>query len=125
MKKTAAKYRTVVAALLMGWILLCGLMPLLPDKGPDAGMDHAAHQMMASHQGDGATDAAGASHCCDALQGHQLPVQYPFMDLLAFAIVGCLLFLLAAVLPSPPRLYYAPVPPTGPPLHQRYCVWLD
>ncbi len=124
-KKIASKYRKAVALLLMGWLLLCGLMPLLHSQPVDPMVDqHASHHMMAGHHGE-VVDTADASHCCDVLQGHQLPVHYPFMDLLAFAIIGFLLFSLATALPPPPKVYYAPVPPTGPPLHQRNCVWLD
>ncbi len=124
-EKIALKYRTSVALLLVGWLLLCGLMPLLHSPSVDPMVDpHANHHMMAGHHVE-AADTADAPHCCDVLQGHQLPVHYPFMDLLTFAIIGFLLFSLVAVLPSPPKVYYAPVPPTGPPLHQRNCVWLD
>lgn len=130
MKRIAIKYRNAVAALLLGWVLLCGLMPVLSLQAGDGGMTHAAHHQMdmqmdmSGHHGDHASGASD-SHCCDALQGEQLPVSYPFMDLFSFVLVGSLLMLLAAVFPAPPRPVYVPVPHSGPPLHKRHCVWLD
>lgn len=125
MKSISAKYRYRIAALLIGWMLLCGLMPLMSAMGADTAGAHHAHHQMSGHQSDLATDDEGSGHCCDVLQGYQLPVHYPFMDLLPIAILGSLLWLLAAFFPPQPVLSYSPIPPTGPPLRKRHCVWLD
>lgn len=126
MKRIAMKYRHSLSTLLVGWMVLCGLMPAMSVQAGDSGMAHAAHHQMdmAGHHGhhDGGTVDA---HCCEALQADQLPVSYPFMDLFSFVIVGCLLLLLAAILPVPAGPAYIPAPHSGPPIHKRHCVWLD
>lgn len=135
-KKIARQYRIPITALLVGWLLLCGLMPALSGHGTKHGGDHAIHSSMsggamAGHHGQSAdhhgesTSSVGSPHCCDVMQGQHLPVQSLITDLLAIAAIGCLLFLLAVMPPLPPRLSFAPIPPTGPPLHRKHCVWLD
>ena len=149
-KKIMAKNRSLVAFLLVGWLLLCALMPLLMvdmDMGAGMGLGVEEASLIHSHHAvsnDGMVshDAANSAglmtmgstsgvdqHCCDVLDGDVLVTPNPFIDLftdlLLFAAV-CSFFLLwgRAVKRTSTHFYFF-IPPPGPPLHQRLCVWLD
>jgi len=136
-KRIIAKNRSVVASLLVGWLLLCGMMPLMAvDMSMDMAMSddmvgsHSHHQsspglsMMADE-----SNTAGEQHCCDVLSDSALLVQHQFIDLsfsLSLVVAVCsLLFLWIMTTGRSNAYYYAFLPPPGPPLRQRFCVWLD
>lgn len=152
-KKIMAKNRSLVALLLVGWLLLCALMPLLMvDTDLDVGMGreeasliHSHHAIsnraisndgMASHSVANNADlmtmgnTAGVDqHCCDVLDGDVLvtPNQLAdlFTDLLLLAAVCSFFLLWGRAIKRTNTYFYFFIPPFGPPLHQRLCVWLD
>ncbi|MDX2463051.1 MAG: hypothetical protein QNK31_00940 [Porticoccus sp.] len=136
MKRLIAHNRSVIASLLVGWLLLCGMMPLM---AMDMSMDMSMNDMVASHGSHHSTSAfdmfgepqssTADQHCCDALADSVLVVQHQFVDFLfglSLIVSICSFFFLWAITTgkiSP--YYYSFIPPSGPPLHQRICVWLD
>jgi hypothetical protein len=136
-KRIIAKNRSVVASLLVGWLLLCGMMLLMAvDMSMDMnmGMDDTAvsmsHHYGASSLG---VDEAGSvginQHCCDVIDDSVLVAQHQFTDLffdLSLIVVVCSFFFLWGMATGRTNIYYYFfIPPSGPPLHQRLCVWLD
>ena len=139
-KRLIAHHRSVIASLLVGWLLLCGMMPLM---AMDMSMDMSMNDMAASHGSHHGTShstsaldtfdepkSSGADqHCCDALADNVIVVKNQFVDLffgLSLIVSICSFFFLWTIATgkiSP--YYYSFIPPSGPPLHQRLCVWLD
>lgn len=68
-------------------------------------------------------------HCCDIMMDSASMVQHQFVDLLAalwlVAAVCSFLFLWVKTTGKTNIYYYSFIPISGPPLHQRLCVWLD
>lgn len=147
-KRLIANYRSVIASLLVAWLLLCGMMPLMAvDMSMDMDMsdmvvshgDHHGTSHSSSHSTSYSTSAlevsdepksGGAdSHCCDAMADSVLLVQNQFVDLLlglsVIAAICSFFFLWAMASERINRYYYSFIPPPGPPLRQRFCVWLD
>ena len=138
-KRIIAKNRSLVASLLVGWLLLCALMPLMMvDMGTDMnmGMDmaqtsptHSHHGMSSEVLSETVHTTSVDQHCCDVFEGSvsATPTQPAgvFFDL-SFIAVVCSFFLLwgSAIGRINPN-FYVFIPPLGPPLHQRLCVWLD
>lgn len=136
-KRLIAKNRSVVASVLVGWLLLCGVMPLMAvDMRMDMnmGMDDTAvsmsHHHGASSLGVDETGSEGINqHCCDALDDSVLVVQNQFTDLFfdlsLILAVSSFFFLWGMATERTNIYYYSFIPSSGPPLHQRLCVWLD
>lgn len=136
-KRIIVKNRSVVASLLVGWLLLCGMMPLMAvDMSMDMNMvmDDTAVSMSHHHGASSlGVDEAGSvginQHCCDVLGDNVLVVQNQFTDLffdLSLIVAACSFFFLWGMATGRINTYYYSfIPPPGPPLHQRLCVWLD
>lgn len=138
-----AKNRSVVASLLAGWLLLCGMMPLMAvDMGMEMnmGMDDISiahsHHSLNNHGTPDIGDLAEESkttgvdqHCCDVLDDSVLVVHHPFIDFLfdlSFIVAVCSFFFLWGMATGRINTYYYSfISPPGPPIHQRLCVWLD
>ncbi|MEH6616839.1 MAG: hypothetical protein V7699_03280 [Porticoccus sp.] len=141
MKRIIAKNRSVVASLLVGWLLLCGMMPLMAvDMDMNMGMkDMSAAHSHHSLNNHSASDAVGLTeeskttgvdqHCCDVLDDSVMVVHHPFIDFLfdlSFIAAVCSFFFLWGMATGRINTYYYSfIPPPGPPIHQRLCVWLD
>ncbi len=134
-KRIIARNRSVVASLLVGWLLLCGMMPLMAvDMSMDMVMDDTAVSMSHHHGASSlGIDEAGSEgvnqHCCDALDDSVLVAQNQFtnlfLDLSLIAAVCSFFFFWGMATGRINTYYYSFIPPPGPPLHQRLCVWLD
>ncbi len=126
--------RSVIASLLVGWLLLCGMMPLM---AMDISMDmndmttsHVSHHSASALEVfDEPKSSSADQHCCDALADSALVVQNQFIDLLfSFLLVvsiSSFFFLWTIIAGKISSYYYSFIHPSGPPLHQRLCVWLD
>jgi hypothetical protein len=135
-KRLITHNRSAIASLLVGWLLLCGMMPLMAMDMP---MDMSINDMAASHGSHHSTSAlevfdepqssSANQHCCDALADSVLVVQNQFVDFLfglSLIISICSFFFLWTITTGKiSSYYYSFIPPSGPPLHQRLCVWLD
>ena len=142
-KRLIAKNRSVVASLLVGWLLLCGMMPLLAldmsmdmtmpmemTMGGDMVGSHSYHQSMSGlGMMTDESNTADEQHCCDVLSDSVLLVQHQFIDLsfsLSLVVAVCSLLFLWTMTTGRNNTYYCSfIPPPGPPIHQRLCVWLD
>lgn len=139
-KRLFAKNRSVIASLLVGWLLLCGMMPLM---AVDISMEMSMNDMVASHgnhhstsHGTSALEMLGEpksggadQHCCDVIADSALVVQNQFVDLLfglsLITAICSFFFLWSMATGRISSYYYSFIPPPGPPRHQRFCVWLD
>ncbi|MEH6466917.1 MAG: hypothetical protein V7722_04740 [Porticoccus sp.] len=145
MKRIIAKNRAVVASLLVGWLLLCGMMPLMAvdmdmEMAMNMGMEdmsiahsHIAHSHHGAPDTDGLTEESNTTgidqHCCDVLDDSVLVIHNQFIDLLfdlsLIAAVCSFFFLWGMATGRINTYYYSFIPPPGPPIHKRLCVWLD
>lgn len=137
-KRFFTQNRSVIALLLVGWMLLCGMMPLM-SVGMNAGTgmegmsmeeipaSHGQHQEVSTLGGQMTDPVSGGMnhHCCDALDDSVLVVQSSFVDLFFVAIICSFFFLWTIATGRINTYYYSFIPPPGVPLHQRLCVWLD
>lgn len=136
MKKLIGKYRSVIALLLLGWLLLCGAMPLLAGNmllmeanDGESSVSHSHHHLSVLG---GALDKPqpemSDQHCCDAMADGMFAMQPQFIDLLlaiSLVFMACC-FIVFWIVPRKCHAYcnlFALL--SGPPLHQRLCVWLD
>ncbi len=147
-KKIMAKNSSLIALLLVGWLLLCALMPLLMvDLDVGMGMGREETSLIHSHHAisnDGISNHSATNnadlmtmgnssgidqHCCDVLDGDVLVTPNQFADLFADVLLlaaVCSFFLLwGRAIKRTNTYFYFFIPPSGPPLHQRLCVWLD
>jgi len=135
-KRFIAKNCSLVASLLVCWLLLCGTMPLIAiDMSMDLNMgdmavSHGHHHNASVSEILGEQKSVGAvKHCCDALDDSVLITQNQLIDLffdLSLIAVVCSFFFLWGMVTGRINTYYPFfIPSSGPPLHQRICVWLD
>jgi hypothetical protein len=137
-KRLIAQNRSVVASLLVGWLLFCGMMPLMSvGMNADMGMDgmgleempasHGHHQEVSNLGGLMADPVSDGSnhHCCDTLDDSALVAQNSFVDFFFVVVICSFFFLWAIATGRINTYYYSFIPPPGVPLHQRLCVWLD
>ena len=132
-KRLLTQNRSVVALLLVGWLLFCGMMPLMSGgMNADMGMEempasHDHHQEVTNLGGLMADPISDGSnhHCCDALDSSALVVQNSFVDLFFVVVIYSFFFLWTITACRINTYYYSFIPPPGVPLHQRLCVWLD
>jgi hypothetical protein len=125
----------MIVSLLVGWLLLCGMMPLMAVETP---MDTTMGDMVEIQHLNGDPSPAMCDmskpsnvdqHCCDIMMDSASMVQHQFVDLLAalwlVAAVCSFFFLWTKTTGKTNTHYYSFIPISGPPLHQRLCVWLD
>lgn len=143
-KKVMFNNRSVVASLLAGWLLLCGMMPLLMvdmSNGMNMGLDdsvasHSQHHHSYHHHSNqpGALSlevteektAGGADqHCCDVLEDGVLSAQSHIMLFSLVAVVCSFVFFWVFATRRINTYYYSSPPFPEVPLRKRLCVWLD